>query len=209
VTPPPPAAPGSSGGTSPTLLARLRAADAGAWERLVHVYSPLVFGWCRRAGLAAEDAADVMQDVWAAVAVAVPRFDHAAPGATFRGWLYTVTRSKIADHHRKLAARPVAEGGSTAHGRWAELPELEPEASRADTATGTAGVMRRAVELIRGDFDPATFKAFWATAVEGRAAADVAAELGVSAAVVYQSKSRVLRRLRTEFEGLLPPDRAC
>lgn len=208
-TPPPtPPTPGSSGGTSPTLLARLRVADPGAWERLVHVYSPLVFGWCRRGGLPPDDAADVMQDVWAAVAVAVPRFDHAGPGATFRGWLYAVARSKLADHHRRRAARPVAEGGSTAHARWADLPEAEPEDSRADPVTGSAGVMRRAVELIRGDFDPTTFRAFWATAVEGRPAADVAAELRVTVAVVYQSKSRVLRRLRTEFEGLMPPDLA-
>ncbi|MFO0797589.1 MAG: sigma-70 family RNA polymerase sigma factor [Gemmataceae bacterium] len=201
-----PIPPPSSGGTSPTLLARLRTADAGAWERLVHLYSPLVFGWCRRTGLPAEDAADVMQDVWAAVAIAVPRFDAAGPGATFRGWLYTVTRSKLADHHRRQAVRPLAEGGSTARDRWADLPEAEPDDSLADPATGTAGVMRRALELLRGDVEPATFRAFWATAVEGRPAAEVAAELGVTAAVVYQAKSRLLRRLRLEFEGLLTPD---
>lgn len=206
MSPPDPPPPSASGGTSPTLLARLRVADSGAWGRLVHLYSPLVFGWCRRAGLAAEDAADVMQDVWAAVAVAVPRFDPAGPGATFRGWLYTVTRSKLTDHHRRRTGRPAAEGGSAAQARWAELPEAESDQSRADPATGTAGVMRRAVELIKEDVEPTTFRAFWATAVEGRPAADVAAELGVSAAVVYQSKSRVLRRLRAEFEGLLAAD---
>lgn len=165
-----------------------------------------MFRWCRRTGLSAEDAADVMQDVWAAVAAAVPRFDAAGPAATFRGWLYTVTRSKLADHHRRRGARPVAEGGSTALARWAELPEAEPDDSLADPATGSAGVMRRAVELLRGDVEPATFRAFWATAVEGRPAAEVAAELGVTAAVVYQAKSRLLRRLRLEYEGLLTTD---
>lgn len=63
-----------SAGTSPSLLARIRVADQFAWARLVNVYTPLVYAWCRRAGLAAEDAADVMQDVWAAMSVAVPRF---------------------------------------------------------------------------------------------------------------------------------------
>lgn len=200
---PPPADPPSSEGTSPTLLARLRVADPAAWQRLVQVYSPLVFTWCRRVGLSSDDAADVMQDVWAAVATAVPRFDGSGGGATFRGWLYTITRNKLTDFYRRLALRPVAEGGSSAQARWAELPESEPGESLADPQTGTAGVMQRAIEVIRTDFEPVTFRAFWATAIDGRSAAEVATELGVTVAVVYQSKSRVLRRLKQEFQGLM------
>ncbi len=197
----------SSDGTSPTLLARLRVAEPEAWHRVVRVYSPLVFHWCRRAGLSADDAADVMQEVWAAVAKAVGQFDPTRTGATFRGWLYTVARNKLADYFRRQARRPVAEGGSTAHERWAELPEAEPDDSIADAQTGHAGVMRRAVEAIRLDFEPTTFRAFWATAVEGRAAKDVATELGVTLEVVYQAKSRVLRRIKAEFQGLMPSSR--
>ena len=195
-TPPPPADPGPSEGTSPTLLARLRAADPTAWARLVRVYSPLVFAWGRRGGLSADDAADVLQEVWAAVATAVPRFDATAAGATFRGWLYTITRNKLADFRRRHSGRPTAEGGSTAHGLLAELPDGEPDESLADPQTGTAGVMRRAIEAIRGDVEPTTFRAFWATAVEGRAVKEVGDELGMSAGAVYIARSRVLSRLR-------------
>lgn len=193
----------SSVGTSLTLIDRVRLADSGAWQRLVHVYSPLVFAWAKKVGLRADDAADVMQDVWAGVALALPRFDHTASGATFRGWLYTITRNKLADYHRRRVGKPEAEGGSTAQARIVELPEREPDESHADPVTGTAGVMRRAVDMIRNDFEPTTFKAFWATAIEGRPATDVAAELGVRVDVVYQSKSRVLRRLKQEFQGLM------
>lgn len=194
--------PDSSGGTSPTLLVRLRTADPAAWERLVHIYSPLVFGWSRAAGLRSEDAADLMQNVWAAVAIAVPRFDSTSDSTTFRGWLYTITRNKLTDHFRRRSTQPEAEGGSEAYARWSELPDVEPDESHADPQMGLAGVMRRALDLIRTDLEPATFRAFWATAVEGRPPADVAAELGVTVAVVYQSKSRVLRRLRVELDGL-------
>src|SRR5436309_658081 len=48
-----------SGSTSTSLLARLRARDRDAWSRLAKLYGPLVYGWCRRRGLRAEDAADV------------------------------------------------------------------------------------------------------------------------------------------------------
>jgi len=144
-----------------------------------------------------------MQDVWPAVAKSVSRFDGTTSGTPFRGWLYTVTRNKLADFFRRQSLRATAEGGSTAHARWAELPEAEPDESLADPQTGNAGVMRRALEAIRQDFEAPTFRRFWETSVEGRAAKEVAAELGLSLDVVYQPKSRVLRRLKQEFQGLI------
>lgn len=106
----------------------------------------------------------------------------------------------MTDLHRRRSGRPLAEGGSTALGRLGEVPDAEPDESPSDPHTGSTAVLHRAVEIIRGDFEPITFRALWATAVECRPAAAV--ELGVTAAVVYQSKSRVLRRLKQEFEGL-------
>jgi RNA polymerase sigma-70 factor (ECF subfamily) len=184
------------------MLDGVRASDPGAWRRLVYLYSPLLFAWGRQAGLSEEDAADVVQEVWHAVARTVERFDHTGPGATFRGWLYTVTRNKVRDHFRAASARPRAEGGSVAYSRLAELPECESEESRADPAAGEAGLVRRVLELIRRDFEEQTFRAFWRTAVDDRPAAEVAAELGTTVEAVYQAKSRVLRRLREELGGL-------
>ena len=40
------------GATSLSLLERARNRDSEAWRRLVELYSPLVFFWARRAGLA-------------------------------------------------------------------------------------------------------------------------------------------------------------
>ena len=56
--------------------------------------------------------------------------------------------------------------------------------------------------LIRGEFHPHTWQAFWATAVEGRSAPDVAAELGMSPVGVRVAKSRVLQRLREALGDL-------
>ena len=50
------------GSTASSLLEQVRAGEPGAWQRIVHVYGPLVYGWARRAGLQAADAADVMQE---------------------------------------------------------------------------------------------------------------------------------------------------
>jgi RNA polymerase sigma-70 factor (ECF subfamily) len=59
------------------------------------------------------------------------------------------------------------------------------------------------LELIRNDFEPATWDAFHAVVVDNRPAPAVAADLRVSVGTVYVAKSRVLKRLREELAGLL------
>jgi RNA polymerase sigma-70 factor (ECF subfamily) len=189
--------------TSLTLLERVRANDAEAWRRLVFLYSPLVHFWCRRAGLHEADAADVLQDVFLAVAGAVAGFDRRAGGA-FRAWLWTITRNKLRDHFRRLKDRPEAAGGSEAHRRLLDVPDEEPAAPADPSDPGSAtALLRRALELIRGDFEERTWQAFYRATVEGQPAAALAAELGLSVDAVYQAKARVLRRLREELGNLI------
>ena len=67
-----------SSATSVSLVDRVQANDDAAWQRLVDLYGPLIFSWGCRGGLSGEDAADVMQEVFASVAQAIGRFDPAA-----------------------------------------------------------------------------------------------------------------------------------
>ena len=67
----------------------------------------------------------------------------------------------------------------------------------------TGGLYHRGLELIRDQFAERTWGAFWRVVVDGRAAADVADEMGLSVNSVYLAKSRVLRRLREELGELL------
>ena len=60
-----------------------------------------------------------------------------------------------------------------------------------------------ALKVMRAEFETTTWQACWEFVVSGRPAAEVAKELGLSVAVVYSAKYRVLRRLRQELEGLL------
>ena len=60
-----------------------------------------------------------------------------------------------------------------------------------------------ALELVRGEFEPQTWTAFWRCAMDGDAAADIATEMGVSPAAVRKAKSRVLLRLRQEVGDLI------
>src|SRR5262245_7654962 len=87
--------------TSRTLLDRARAREPGAWERLVRLYAPLVWHWCRAWGLPPQEIPDVMQDVFGAVASHVAAFRKEGPADTFRGWLRRIAQNKVRDYFRR------------------------------------------------------------------------------------------------------------
>jgi len=194
----------SSTATSRSLLAGARARDAQAWQRLVALYAPLVMHWCRRWGLPPDDAADVFQDVFQSVAAHIGGFRREKAGDTFRGWLRTITRNKVNDYFRRRQREPGGVGGSEARVLLAQLPDSATDEDGSDAVAENA-LLHRALELVRGEFEPRTWQAFWRTAVEGRPTGDVGAELSMSAGAVRVAKSRVLHRLRAELGDLPPP----
>jgi RNA polymerase sigma-70 factor, ECF subfamily len=191
------------GATSLTLLDRARANEADAWARLVMLYAPLVRHWCIAGGLQPNDVDDVVQEVCRAAFSGLAGFRRDRPGDTFRGWLRTITRTALALHFRKLARVPLGGGGSAAFVRLQEVADPAPDLPDEDSPDETRGLHRRALELVRSEFEDRTWQMFWLTTVEDREPADVAARFGVTPVAVRKAKSRVLRRLREELGDLL------
>ena len=190
--------------TSTTLLQRVKGQDEKAWEHLVQLYAPLVYRVCRVKHVPADEAADVVQETFRAVARNIGAFRRDQPGDNFRAWLATIARNKVRDHFRCRAARPAAVGGTEMQVQIQQIPDLDLDDSADGSRFDSQGsVIHRAVELVRAEFEPKTWEAFWRTTVEGVAVDDVASQLGVSKWAVYQARSRVLRRLRQDLEGLL------
>lgn len=182
--------------TSPSLLGRVLANEPAAWNRLVGLYAPLVWHWCRSCGLQEPDQADIFQDVFQAVALHIDQFHKSAHG-TFRGWLRTITRNKVCDLFRRRQREPLGAGGNDAQ-RWLNQvpgPELFHEDSQAEMAAEQS-LIQRAMDLIREEFTERTWQAFWRTAVDEQSAVDVALDLGMSPGAVRVAKCRVLQRLR-------------
>lgn len=194
----------SSDSTSTSLLERVKARDPQAWFRLTDLYGPLVYSWCRRAGLQPDDAADVGQEVFVAVAASIQQLRCEMPENSFRGWLRTITRNKICDHFRRGHDLPQALGGSDAQRRLADAPAAAPAdaSSVQESHDDRRGLVHRALAPLEGCFRGSTWKAFWRTTVGGEHAGDVAADLGMSVQAVYQAKHRVLMRLRKELAEL-------
>jgi len=183
------------GSTASNLLELVKANDGPAWQRLAALYTPLVYSWARRSGLQSEDAADVAQDVFQAVHKHIAGFEHGQRSGSFRAWLWTIARNKLNDHWRRHRRQPQAAGGTEAQARLLQTPELDLD-SPAEPGDCYGNVLRRALEMIRDEFEERSWQAFWKVTIEDRVPADTAAELGMSVNSVYIVRSRVLARLR-------------
>jgi len=194
--------------TSHSLLKRLKAQDSAAWSRMVRIYGPLVYRWCRRTGVVAQDVEDISQNVFQAVSHGIAGFQRDQPGDSFRGWLYGITRNKVNDHFRRQFRSPASPGGSGFQRHLAnQVEDLEapPDPWGEDEALvvdDRLRILHAALELIRLEFAPHNWQAFWQTTILQFPAAEVALRLALTAGAVRQARYRVLRRLRRELEEL-------
>jgi RNA polymerase sigma-70 factor (ECF subfamily) len=190
-----------SGSTSSSLIARLKRREPDAWRKVADVYTPLVYGWARRGGLSDADAADAVQEVFRAVYSHATDFGAQNQQASFRAWLWAITRNQVRLFYRQRGAAPQAQGGTDFARQLNEYPDWIDDEEDPVTSSERQALLQRTLVVIRGDFDDTTWQAFWRLSVENHTTADISAELGISQGAVRQAKYRVLCRLREEMEG--------
>lgn len=189
--------------TSLSLLERARAGADRAWDRLVALYQPLVYHWLKRQALSHHEAEELTQEVLLVVHKELGAFAHpGAPGA-FRGWLRVVTAHRAQAFWKAGKLRPAAVGGSDFHAAVEQLEDPHSALSRVWDHEHDEHVLRRLLELMEGEFEARTLRAFRRQVLDGVAAEEAAAELGMSVGAAYVAKSRVLARLRKEASGLI------
>ena len=181
-----------------SLAERLRDGSADAWRDLVELYGPLVDRWCRTTNVPNHAVADIAQDVFLSAFKGLEKFDGQRADATFRGWLWTIARSRIVEYHRRQKGKAPARGGSTAHARLQALVDPIPIEDPTEVDHASA-LLHRALEQIRVEFTTNTWELFWRVTVLGHPTDLVAKEAGLTPAAIRQAKSRVLRRLRKQL----------
>jgi RNA polymerase sigma-70 factor (ECF subfamily) len=183
--------------TPMSLLERLRRPDdARAWDQFIHLYTPLLYHWARRAGLQEADAADLVQEVLLVLFRKLPEFnyDHQR---SFRGWLRTVTLNKWRERQRRRD--PLAAGNGAELAGVADASDM----TEFEEAEYRRSVVQQALRVLQAEFPANTWKAFEEYVLADRPAEEVAAELRLRIGTVYAAKSRVLSRLRQYAAGLL------
>ena len=195
--------------TSLTLLERVRhqslcgdgavRRDNAAWNRLVDLYTPLLFHWSLRTGLNEVESEDLVQEVFAALLIKLRTFERQRDGS-FRKWLQVVTVNKCRERFRRKQL-PTVNGDSSS----------DPLSAVADPATLAEfweddyrqQLVQRAMQIMQAEFSEKVWQACHQHIALSRPAADVAEELGITANAVRVYSSRVLARLRVELRDLL------
>lgn len=183
--------------TSYGLLSLLQIKSTTGWSRFTEIYSPIVYGWARRAGLQDTDAADITQEVFRSVVRGIGGFENRTTGS-FRGWLWTITRNHIRMWFRKQQRTPTALGG-TNHG-LEQLPDWTDSEIVPNESAVRDELIRRAARAVQSDFAPKTWQAFWRATVDGHTSTEIAHDLGMTTNAVRQARFRVLTRLRDFVE---------
>lgn len=184
--------------TPVSLLERLRQpGDEAAWGQFVDLYTPLLYHWARRAHLADQDAADLVQEVFIVLVRKLPEFTYDA-NKGFRFWLRKVTLNKW----RELCRRQPIGVNNRLSGEENHLADQDPVEGFWEQEYRQF-LVSRARELMKDQVEATTWSAFWQVVVEDQPAETVAITLGMTIPAVYAAKYRVLVKLRAGLQGLL------
>lgn len=182
--------------TSTILLKGLEDTDdQSSWQVFDGRYRPLLLALGRRLGLQQADTEDVAQETMAAFLRAYRQHRYDREKGRLRDWLGGIARHKIRDLQRRQSRQELVVAD-------------KPDATRflSQVADGhidvvweeewRKGVLRQCLEEVRREVEPRTFEAFELFALRQWPAKRVADHLRVTQDVVYQSKSRILVRIR-------------
>src|SRR5204862_3707853 len=122
--------------------------------------------------------ADVTQQLLIAVARSVDGWHDDGQAASFRRWLSRVARNVVIKFMTRERRQVTGQGGTD----FLEQLERQPDLAENEqlNARYEHELVVWAAEQVRGNFQETSWQAFWATQIEGRPVAEVAAELDVS-----------------------------
>jgi RNA polymerase sigma-70 factor (ECF subfamily) len=195
-----------------SLLCDVRAGDRQdeAWAVFQARYRGVILGWCLRRGLSPEGAEDLTQDVLLKLFQQLPHYNHDPSRGQFRSWLKAVVNNALTDFWRRQQRQPErgGVGGTDFLERLGHLASPEPAGELSalieDHAQTTAAAI---LDRVRAKVKETTWQAFYQTLVEERAAAEVAAQLGLSVASVYKASYRVKQMVHEEYRRVHDPHR--
>lgn len=183
--------------TNESLIIRIgRDADPVSWEEFFALYEPFVHHIVRQCGVAAEDADDVVQEVFVSLIRALPRFEYSARRGRFRCWLQAIIRHRVVNWFRRRGSRhevPLDEQGA-----WIVAEERSSDWEQAHRLH----VVEFALQEVMGTSRDQTLRCFEEHFLNRRPAAEVAGELGMTAHAVYANTRRTLHRIRNKCLAL-------
>ena len=191
--------------TRSSLIQRLKATINGeSWEEFFHTYWELIYNVARRAGLSEADAQDIVQETILKIHKSLDHFEYNRKRGTFKGWLRTVTRSRLNDFFKKQQRRPALNHPlEEAAGELQNLEDPEgPEIEKIWDEEWNRNLIQAALSRTKKLSSPKQFQIFKCHYIDEWTVRETCRTLGVNAAQVYMAKQRVGKIFRESVEAL-------
>lgn len=190
-----------------SLLERLRNLDDhGSWQEFFDTYWRLLYLAASRAGLSDADAEDVVQETVIGIARHMESFRYEPEVCSFKGWLMTITRHRIADHQRKArqaqrGQQPLPENAESLEDAAAKVV-ADKDFENVWDEEWHKNLLEAAMERVKRRVAPIYYQIFYLHSVRGMPAREVGKLLGTSVPRVYVVRHRVARMIKSEARQL-------
>ncbi|MBR0056916.1 MAG: sigma-70 family RNA polymerase sigma factor [Kiritimatiellae bacterium] len=184
--------------TRSSVLAGVKTGTEAAWGRFFDIYAGYVFALARRSRLSSQDADEIVQRIFLELA-APGGFDGYERGkGSFRQWLKRKVEWRIADEHRRSAAR--------ANIRYVTPDALDTVPANDSHPRDEAWIeaaRAEAMRRLRASSTQQHFAIFQASVVEEIPAEEIVSLYGVTRDNLYQIRRRMTAAFRRHLEAAL------
>ncbi len=192
--------------TRASLLVRLKDRDdQESWRQFFQTYWKLIYSVALKAGLLAVEAEEVVQETVISVSKNLPQFRYDPQRCSFKTWLQTLTRKRIADQFRKRKPALYTEAAWPSQESWQVEEIPDPSGSGLEDVWNEEWrrhLILTALERIKARSNLRDHQMFYLHVIKEQSVAQVAAALAVHPARVYLAKHRISNALKKEIKAL-------
>jgi len=209
--------------TRRSLLVRLGDwGDQESWQDFFDTYSRLIYNVAVKSGLSHAEAQDVVQETVLSVARKIAEFKSQPALGSFKGWLLTITRRRIADQFDKRRGLADQHSAGSLANSAHEMPRRglpDGDSTRTSTVERVPDpasmaledcweeqwqkhVLNTAIERVKNRVSPRQYQMFELYVLREWPVGKVAKTLGTNAGQIYLAKHRISALLRRERKRL-------
>ena len=191
--------------TRSSLINRLKATINGeSWEVFFNTYWELIYNVARRKGLSEADSQDIVQETILKVHKSLDRFQYNRDRGSFKGWLRTITRSRLVEHYKKKQRQPpTQQPREDEDDPLVNLADPQgPELDRIWSEEWSRSLIQRSLTFLKQQVSLKQYQIFKCHCIDEWSVKEVCDALNVNAAQVYMAKQRVGKILAAKLERL-------
>jgi RNA polymerase sigma-70 factor (ECF subfamily) len=173
--------------------------DRRAWDDFYELYSRILLRFAHKLRYPAQEADDLLQEVWKEILRQLPGFEYDPAKGGFRRWLFTIVQRRAIDFARARGRRIEGSSSLTSElpDRFAALPEEELN------RRFHAEVVQDAIGQFRQSAKQPSWQVFELCRLQGLTSAQAAEILEITPEATRKRLERATKEFRETIAGLV------